>query len=357
MSKRKLVLSAAMILLSASLSFAKITLDLRGAYTLLNPSDFNTDYTTALTNPLTFAMPGTASLPAFDSAFQGGASLKFFLGDSFSLYPRFDFIYSDKTDTIQIDSQDAFESRLSVSSAYIGLGAAFNLNLIDGFSLSIGADGGMFMHLNSYWQIFADPGYIGGLAYVSPFTKSQVAAYSLSTVDFTDTFFGGNAELGLHFTLTQGLNFNTFGGYRIASSPFTYPDISSAGAFTIPDAFKAQSIDISGPYFGAGISFVFGDDSGSAQEAQQQSPAASAAAVSQHETYGDHFYRKKDYDSALKHYLAAEKQGSSARLLKKIGYSYYYTRNIPKALEYLEKYLQANPNDTQLIQWLENIKR
>ncbi len=354
MSKRKLVLSAAMILLSASLSFAKITLELRGAYTLLNPADFNTDYTAALTNPLTFAMPEGAALPAFDSAFQGGASVRVFLGDSFAIFPKFDFIYMEKRDTVQLDNQDAFESHLAVTTAYFGLGAAFSIEVMKGFSLSIGADGGMFMHLNSFWQIFADAGYIGGIAYVSPFTKSQAAAYPLSTVDFVDTFFGGNAELGLHFTLAQGLELNAFGGYRIASSPFVYPDTYAAAAFAIPGAFKATSIDLSGPYFGAGISFVFGDDSKPEQPAQQQK---SAAAVSQYETYGDHFYKKKDYASALKYYLAAEKQGSSAGLVKKIGFCYYYTKNIPKALEYLEKYLKLNPDDTQIIRWHQKIRR
>lgn len=356
MSKRKLVLSAAILLLTASLSFAKVTLDLRGAYTLINPADFNADYTASLTNPLTFAMPDSAALPALDSLIQGGVSLHVFLGDSFAIYPKFEVLYTEKTDVIQLDEQDAFESHLAMMMGYAGLGLEYNIEVTKGFAISIGADGGMFMHLNSFWQIFADSGYIGGIAYVSPFTKSQAAAYSLSTADFLDSFFGGNAELGLHFTLAQGLNLNAFGGYRIASAPFIYPTNTLSGVFGLPEAFKSQAVDISGPYFGAGISFVFGDDASPSTEQKQQPPAASSS-KSQYETYGDYYFKKKDYAAALKYYVAAEKQDSNTGLVKKIGLCHYYTKNIPKALEYLEKYMQLNPNDEQIKKWLEKISR
>mgnify|MGYP000697206178 CR=1 FL=1 len=150
-----------------------------------------------------------------------------------------------------------------------------------------------------------------------------------------------------------------FGGYRIASAPIAYPD---SGVFKLVDPagekiFKAGSIDLSGPYFGAGVVIAFGAEPSkekpAAQPARQPAAQQQASELSQHERYGDHYYRNKNFEYAARYYNAALKaEPNNAGLYKKLGLTFYYLKDMAKAKQYMEEYLKRNPNDPQIKQWL-----
>ncbi len=330
---------------------AKFGIGIKGAYTLIDPVDFNDDFSNVIyygykntaTNPATLKTLTGSLLSAMG---EGSIDVKYFLIDNFAIYLRSDYLITEYDDILTLDQKDVLESHIVLNTMYFGLGVRYYLGF-EGIKLFpyISLDGGAFMHMQSYWEISATSN--------SAFTVTNQTKYQV--VDFTDMGFGGNAEIGLEFLFTDTIGIGIGAGYRYADLPFSYPQ---TGIFKNKDSngnpvFNALSIDLSGLYFGGGLALYFGviDKSKTSQTTQVKT-----GTPQQYEKYGDYYLSKKNYNFALRYYVAAEKQNPSAELYKKIGLCYYYLKNKPKAIQYFDKYLELNPTDTKTKNWVDKIR-
>jgi hypothetical protein len=380
MGKKRAIFLFSIILISvfSVTAFAKVGLELRGGLALINPEEYNNGllYANPLFNDHGFSNaffrlyngnnPAWTNLTLDTAAadfmgssisqmLNGSALVSVFLGDSFAIKLRGEGIYCDYDDIITIDGVDALYSHTILVTAYFGAGLAYYFNLSPNLAFFLSADGGMFMNMDSFYEVgsFADAGTVlAGL-------DLPQGAYS---VDFNESFFGGHGEAGVQLLLSESVGVSLFGGYRYGVMPVTFPNagavtlVDSAGnsTFTKAGVFTATAIDISGVYFGGGLVFYFGADQLAASGAPATAAASTGAAPakSKYEQYGDIFFKKKDYKSALAYYNGAYKLAPNAGLMKKMGFCYYYMKNNAKALEYLQKYLQANPNDEAIKKWV-----
>jgi len=345
-----LFLSLFSFLNSASLN-AKFGIGLKGAYSIVNPADFNDDFS----NVIYYGFKNTASDPSklktaigskIEAMGQGSLDIKYFIIDNLAILLRSDYLITEYDDVLTVDNKNVLESYIKLNILYLGLGARYYLGF-EGIKLYpyLSLDGGVLMNLNSYWEVTAKTN--------SLFTVTDATKYQ--AVDFTEMGFGGNAELGLEFLFTDTIGVGAGAGYRYANIPFTYP---ATGIFKNKDSkgnpiFNATSLDLSGIYFGGGIALYFG---GKEPEKAKPAQQIQTGTPQQYEKYGDYYFAKKNYTYALRYYVAAEKQSPSANLYKKIGFTYYYLNNKPKAIEYIDKYLQQNPGDTQTKNWVDKLR-
>lgn len=335
---------------------AKFGIGLKGAYSLIDPADFNDDFV----NVIYYGYKSGASDPTklktllgstISALGQGSLDIKYFLFDNFALYLRSDYLITEYDDVLTIDNKDVLESHFALNTMYFGLGARYYIGF-EGIKLYpyVSVDGGAFMHLQSYWEVTAKN---NSAFYVTPTGTNQTANQA---VDFTDLGFGGNAEIGLEFLFTDTIGIGIGAGYRYAPMPFAYP---ATGIFKNKDSkgnliFNATTLDLSGPYFGGGFGLYFGGADKS--KVTTQTSAVKTGTPQQYEKYGDYYYSKKNYQFALRYYAAAEKQNPSPELYKKMGLCYYYLNNKPKAIEYLDKYLEQNPSDTKTKNWVDKLR-
>ncbi len=372
MLKKISVVILALILCSSA--FAKIGIELRGGMSLINPKDYNDDFTNAFQRIYSDPSDTYSNLPSdvmgtkLSQMLNGGLNIKYFLDNSIAIGLRGDYLNCDYDDIITVDGVDTLYSHIVLSTAYAGLGVSYYMNLSPSFAFYASADGGAFIHIDSFYETgsFAD-------------AASTAAAAGLPqgayVNDFMDMFFGGNAELGMQVLVSESLGFSAYGGYRIASMPLTYKkvqdvegavnlrDANDLYAFPSPktDVFVAKTLDISGPYFGIGLVLYFGAEPlpAEASAAAPAKPAASAdaGAKSKYEQYGDAYFKQKNYKYALQYYSGALKQAPNAGLYKKIGLCYYYMKNNAKALQYMKTYAEKNPSDPQIQQWLKALQK
>jgi tetratricopeptide (TPR) repeat protein len=229
------------------------------------------------------------------------------------------------------------------------------MNLSPNFAFFLSGDGGMYLPINSFYEV-------GSLQDASAKMNAVNLPQGSFVNDFTESFFGGHAEAGAQIMLSEGFGLSLYGGYRIATMPITFKD---NGTVTLKDAnnvvrltktgvFNATSLDMSGPYFGASMVVYLG-----AEKAASAGAAAKPAAggTNKYEQYGNYYFKQKNYKYALQYFNAAYKLTPTAAILKKIGFCYYYMKDKVKALQTLEKYLSENPNDTQIINWIKSLQK
>ena len=381
MGKKLSVFLYSILLLSVfSLSAsAKIGLELRGGMELINPADYNNGllysntafngfgFTNAFKNiytgngPLFNDLPSDVAGSSLSQMFDGGVNISIFLGDSLAIKLRGDGLYSEYDDIVTIDKVDCLYSHTILMTAFAGAGLAYYFNLSPNLAFYLSADGGMFINLNSYYET----GSFQDASSVLNTYKLPQGAYS---VDFKDSFFGGHGEGGVQLLLSEGFGISLFGGYRYGVMPVLFPN---GGAVTLVDSsgntqfttstrsagasvFNAKTIDISGVYFGAGIVLYMGAEKSASTGAK--TAVATAGATSKYEQYGNYYFKQKNYKYALSYYNGAYKLSPSPKLLKQIGYCYYYMKDMNKALEYLQKYLATNPNDPAIINWVKTLQ-
>lgn len=354
---------------------AKVGLELRGGLAMMNPEQYNVTslYPEGSLNRyhgFTDAIANLYGDAAFNSAqgynsitntvdgsllsqmFDGTAILSIFIGDSFAIKLRGDALNSENDDIVTIDGEEVIYSHTALMMAYAGAGLSYYLNFSPNFSFYLSADGGMFLNLQSFYEI-------GSFSDASPTLNTLNIAQGSYSYDFKESFFGGHGEAGIQLLFNEGLGISLFGGYRYGIMPLVWPnggavnltDANGNKAFTAdkPNVLMSTEIDISGVYLGGGLNFYFGAEKLGGSDAAKVAPAGG---VSKYEQYGNAFFKKKDYKSALAYYNGAYKLAPNARLLKQMGFCYYYMKNKAKALEYLQKYLQANPNDEAIKKWV-----
>jgi tetratricopeptide (TPR) repeat protein len=351
MSKKLFLLCSVFILIFSITLNAKIGFDLRGGAQMFNPAEFNTDFVNVFANsPSYSALPDDkVKVDDINSLLlDAGLLLKIYVTDNISVNLNTKLLANDTDNIISIDDIDCLYSHLVLTVGYFGLGASYNYEITKNFIIALNASGGLFVNFSSFWEVgaFDDPG-----------AETKLTGLGIplgqSVFDITDMFFGGDIEVNLQYLFTESAGISLFGGYRIANYALTYPDTGLFGQEVGGEKImKAQSIDFSGPYFGAGLVFYIG-----AETKPAAAGAAQAGEISKYEKYGDYYFKQKNYDYAMKYYSAALKSSPNTGLYKKLGLTYYYLKNTEKAIEYLKKYIELNPNDAQYKKWLEKIAK
>ena len=348
-----------MFLLMISFSFAaglnaEIMIELRGGMAMISPTILNSN----LTNAFSYAYgAGTfANLPVMDTSVAAGSTLsqmslmsgnlQFFLNPSAALYLRTDFLYTESTDTIQVDGVDAFTSHIGLNVGYLGVGGRYYIGRKGGkgFFPYIGADLGMFFQYDSFWEIY------GNTDTGSPALPYLNASNYYSDIDFKDSFFGGNLEAGAVYMFSDNVGLGAGIGYRIAGPVSVSPGAGTqAGVFATPQFSNFTKLDLSGIYLSAGLNFAFGGTPSGSSAAASSGSGAGA----KYEQYGDYYQKQKNYAYALKYYAGAAKlDPKNAGIYKKIGLTYYYLKDMAHAKQYLAYYLKLNPDDAQIKKWL-----
>jgi len=373
--KKRLAIIALCLLFAVS-AFAKAGIEIRGGAALLSPETFNTAFHSSMQSVFPRVALVAASYPdQFDTAtmakIEAGlnidASLKFFASDAFAIVLRSQFTTSEAENLFQINDVDAFKAHAAFETVYAGAGFRFYVPDTGAFKFYLGADGGAFFNINSFWEIWAnrdneyvidlDP--VGGsnpgtdLAYGLVSSGTYFNQVELQQLNFTDMFFGGNIEAGIDLALADSFSIVLAGGYRIGNLAIS---TDTTGSFVDADGNTVTSLDVteanlSGPYFLGGISINFGDEA-KAKQAGGGGGAAASGTISKYEKYGNYYYKKRNYSYALRYFLGALKLAPNAQLYKKIGFCYYYLKQKQKAMYYLDKYLEMNPNDMKIKKWL-----
>jgi hypothetical protein len=373
MFKRLTVLLAVVLIVSpvfaASGINGKFGVELWGGGTLLNPSAFSTDYNAALKTLLPNTDLGT---PGFvGMAPTGGIKLEYLVTPNVGIYLRSDFFFTQDElsivvpssgssytvpttgDVIAPDGEVAY-NHAAFSIGYFGLGAKYYIGLDQAskFFLSAGADAGMFLNYQSFWEteFFKDAADANGVNHSDRYTST----------DFTSPFFGANIDLGAKYFITDNAAVDLNLGYRLASMSITYPStflLAGATDASGNPLLSAKSIDLSGVYFGAGLSFYFGGSPAVATRAAARTGAATTGALSKYEQYGDYYFKAKNYKYALSYYNSAIKQAPNAGLYKKVGFTYYYLGDKARAAQYLKYYLRLTPSDTAVANWVKALGR
>jgi hypothetical protein len=359
MHKKFSVVVAFLLLISLSFAAglnAKVEIEIRGGMAMISPTNLNDNLTNAFA--LAYGIGTYADLPVMDDTSKviGStlsqmslmtANIQFFLNPSAALYLRTDFLYTESTDTVQIEGVDAFTSHIGLNVGYLGVGGRYYIGNSGnkGFFPYIGADLGMFFQYDSFWEIYAntDAGS-PALPYLNPDGTNY---YSL--IDFKDSFFGGNIEAGAVYMFTENFGIGAGIGYRIAGPVKVSPGAGTqANAFATPFFSNLTELNLSGLYLSAGVDFAFGVSPSGASTAQ-----AGTGAGAKYEQYGDYYQKQKNYAYALKYYAGAVKvDPKNAGLYKKIGLTYYYLKDMAHAKQYLAYYLKLNPDDAQIKKWL-----
>jgi tetratricopeptide (TPR) repeat protein len=370
MGKKTLLTLCSILLISVFTvtTSAKVGLELRGGLALISPDEYNNGllYTNVTKNGYGFTdalkhiysgntltagnLPSDTTGSSLAQMFDGTALISIFLGDSFAIKLRGDILYSDYDDIVSVDSIDCLYSHTVLTTAFFGAGLAYYLNLSPNLAFFLSADGGMFMNMGSYYEAAAKLNDLG----------LPQGAYS---VDFNESFFGGHGEAGVQLLFSESVGVSLYGGYRYGKMPVTFPNngavtlVDSKGTtiFSKAGVFTSTELDISGAYFGGGLVFYFGADklaaAGSTAAAATAVPAETGK-ISKYEQYGNYYFKQKNYKYALQYYTGAYKLAPAPKLLKQIGFCHYYLKDKAKALEYLQKYLQANPNDEAIKKWV-----
>lgn len=318
----------------------KFGIELRGGATLLNPSAFDEDYKYIATTMYPNTDPGASTFIGL--APTGSLLLEYLATPNVGIFFKTDFMFTqDEVSYTDLNDEEVFYNHAAFSIGYFGLGGKYYIPASEKFFISLGADAGMFMNYQSFWEI-------------NFYHDTPLEQYY--SVDFNNMFFGANIEAGAKFMVSDMVGLGANVGYRIASMPITYPD---EPPFNATDAdgekiFKATAIDLSGVYFGAGLSFYFGGTEGAASTTAATGTKSTAVtgASSKYEKWGDYYYKRKNYKGALKYYGGAVKQAPNAGLYKKIGMCYYYMGDKARAAQYLKYYIRQNPSDTQIQNWL-----
>lgn len=334
-----ILFTAILTFVMTSFSTAKIGLELRGSYALINPTVLNSVYQNALL--LAYGTGTIYNKSSFDeyqgSALTdmggGGGSFQYFATDNFALFLKVDYAFLENDDIYGTATVDVIDSHIAFNLLYMGVGGRYYFNST-GFMPYASFDLGYFMFMNGFWELFTEEDQV--LFNAQP-----------GNIDYKDGFLGANIELGFQYMFTDTVGLGLGLGYRLASA--STAAVVGTGSLENVSPLVTE-LNFSGVYFTGGLNFVFG---GGSSGAAGGTAAKGTGAGAKYEAYGDYYFKAKNYKGALKYYGGAVKldKGNSV-LYKKIGLCYYYMKDMAKAKQYLGYYLKMNPNDTQIKKWL-----
>jgi outer membrane protein W len=357
MRKGFLLISLIFVMISSSYAAAPsgFGVEIKGGSVMLSPATLNTNLKNSLNDVFLFPDPikttisdEAATVDGMYADFELG--IKYFVSPNFALLLRSDYTQAEATTTLQIDGADSFESHFNMETMYLGVGGRYYFTTNSGFAPYVGADIGMFLNINSFYQIWSDRtqplvnSYLnaatGGNSDVMTLLESQV-------IDLKDGIFGAHIEAGTEYMFNNNVGLGVGIGYRIAGAKPVGDFIDVKGNSGVA---ALSDINYGGLYLNAGLTFYFG---GKPAPAGHAAAAKGTGAGAKYEAAGDTYFKAKNFAMALKYYGGAVKlDKGNAGLYKKIGLCYYYMKDMVKAKQYLGYYLKLNPNDIQIKKWL-----
>ncbi|MCE5299949.1 MAG: tetratricopeptide repeat protein [Spirochaetia bacterium] len=357
---RKGLIVLTLVLAFAASAFSAVPsgfgIEIRVGSIMLNPSAFNTAFQTSLSDVFDFPADvatevnaGTPIVDGFWGTYELG--LKYFVTPNISLHARLEFTPVEVVSTVRIDGVDSFEARAAFETMFIGVGGRYYITNDSGFCPYFGADAGMFMNVNSYYQIWANAADPVTLAYLYSQTNdvNLLSTLSSQVADYKDGFFGANLEAGFEYMFSDSVGLGVGIGYRLATMKLAGDFVDVNGATVV----SATEANLGGVYGMAGLNFYFGGKGAEKRPKAGAAASTGTGAGAKYEKYGDYYFKQKNYKAALKYYGGAMKlDKTNAVLYKKVGLCYYYMKDMTKAKQYMGYYLKLNPNDTQMKKWL-----
>jgi hypothetical protein len=321
-------------------------IEMAGGYSFTTLGNFNANFTNVFNSGFLDSYGGNPgySKPVSATAVPGimyaDIKLRYAVAGGLPLYLRLGLKRLVDTEILHntVADTDIATSVVSFNQAYIGGGIKYGFKLSPGFSIFLGADGGCFIPINSYWEV------TGNTAASPPVIANPGPAYNAyQKIDFTDIFFGANAGAGIEWAITNSWGITLEAGYKLAKTPVTY---AKTGIFARTN-FDFTELDFSGPYATGGLVFYFGGKPAAAGRSTPDAPSAN----------GDYYYGRKEYAKALAAYSAEYKQTLSNSTYKKIGITFYVMGMKQKAVFIFTRYLQTVPGDSQVRGWLQKLEK
>lgn len=238
----------------ADSSQGKFGIEMAGGYSFATLSNFNKNFVNVYNYGFLNGFVSPVSATVIPGILQADIKLRYNVANGIPVYLRLGLTRLVDTDILYNSAThiDVSTSVVSFNMAYAGVGAKYGFEFLPAFTLFVGADGGIYIPVDSYWKVT-------GNTTASPIVNSNTAdpLYNASQrIDFTKTYFGGNVELGVEWATTDSWGLIIEGGYKIAKNPVTY---NKTGIFT-RTSFDFTELDFSGPYLTAGIVLYFGDN-------------------------------------------------------------------------------------------------
>jgi len=315
---------------------SRLSIEFRADYGKVSLSNFNENYSNVFNYGFT-NMNATGS--EINTIPYSGADIKYFLTQSLAIYLKADYLNYENSDIVKdpVTGSEIADSHVVFNLLYTGLGARYYFGSGRIFPyLSI--DAGVFTHMDSFWEVMTD----------TSFTEYVPPGDSYQYINFSGSFFGANAEIGLEWKLFDFMGIEIGGGYRYGADKVSYVP---QGIFTSP-LFNLTTLDFSGLYGTGALVLYFG----SAAESGAQAAAGDTGLGKKYEQWADYYSGQKNYQKALQYYLYAFKLTNDTAICKKIAVAYYYAGDKQNAITYLEKYTQQNQSDDKMKKWLDALQ-
>lgn len=329
-----LIMISGNIIYGESFINANFGIDLKVGYNTVDFSNFGQSYS----NIFKYGFGLNQDATSINALYIKGGNIKYFLMKNLAINLKADVITIENKDILhdELLDKDTIESNLLLNALYIGIGPKYYLgfDFLQNIFPYINIDAGYIMLMNSSWEVKAK----SGTSYYSDAYKEQTTALEGSG-------FSASIELGTEIII-YGIGINIGGGYRYANIE-TVPE--KKGVFKIKQ-LNFNSMNLSGAYVNGGMAFYFGEQVRSSSETKYTD------LITNEEKYGDYYYAKKDYTKALYYYNEAIKIGATRTIYKKIGLAYYGLGNKLEAKNAFEKYLQHNPEDMEVKNWVERMR-
>jgi len=317
------------------MSQGEFGIEMSGGYSGPALGNFNDNFTNVFNYGYLTGMPAYVTATAVSGIMQADVKFRYAVAAGLPIYLRLGITKLEDTEILRdpVSGSDIATSTVSFNETYIGAGLKYGFKISPAFSIFLGADGGCFIPLSSYWEVIGHPGIV---PYVSA---------SDDRIDFTDVYFGGNINAGIEWAINSAWGITAEGGYKIAKSPVTYVP---SGIFA-KTGFNFNELDFSGPYASVGLVFYFG---GKAAPARTAAPAARAVMSA-----GDYYYSHRQYAKALQAYSAEFAKTHAIVTYRKVGICFYVMGMKDKAAYVFARYLKTVPNDSQVRALLQKLKK
>jgi hypothetical protein len=235
----------------AFLSQGESGIEMFCGYSFAALKNFNDNYINVFDYGFLNGYASPVLLKAIPGILQADIKFRYFIVSGIPLYLRLGFTRLVDTAILHdtVSGLDIATSVVSFNTAYAGAGIKYGFKLSPGFSVFIGADGGCYIPVDSYWEV------TGNTAASPPVNNTAGPLYNaFQRIDFTGVYFGGNAAAGIEWELSGSWGVIMEGGYRLARDPVAY---KKAGIFTRA-GFNFNELDFSGPYVTCGFVFYLG---------------------------------------------------------------------------------------------------
>lgn len=315
------------------------TAETRGAYLMIAPEELNSYQRELFSYSFGIEIENTV-LREMGCA---EALLNYGIFEGADIYLKLGISATYLTDILhdEFHDKDVTASNLFLNVLYAGIGARHvPAEFFGTLRPYIGADAGVFYVVGGSWKIASDKE-----AYFTP------EGYEKQKTDFSGIpFFGANFEAGLEWRFFENYGLTAHAGYRAAAFKF---DFSGEGLFGDAHYKSPAEADLSGFYFGGGISFAFG--SGEELPPLEEEAVPGEKPWEKYVNEADSLFAKKEYLKAASSYAEALKAGGDFLIYKKLSACFFRLNDTARAKKWADMYLKYYPDDSAFAAWAEKL--